>query len=82
MQLNQNTKRMEYEGAVLQKVTCMSDLPHGGQVVIDEETFDGIKSGLAALRQRVASRPNLSALAPSCRCLVLSCLTCLQLHDC
>ena len=68
LQLNQNTKRMEYEGAVLHQVTCMADLPHGGQILVDEATFDGIKSSLATLRERVAKGPNLASIAANCRC--------------
>ena len=76
-QMNQNTKRMEYEGAVLQQVTSMADLPHGGQIIIDEATFDGIKSSLAVLRERVAKTPNMSAVAGACRS-AAGCL-CLQI---
>ena len=67
LQMNQNTKRMEYEGAVFNTVMAMADLAHGGQIIIDENSFDGVKSSLAQLRSRVSGTPNLDAFLSLCR---------------
>ena len=65
-QLNHNTKRIEYEGSVFNTVMAMAEVAHGGQIILDEASFDGIKSELAHLRARVAAQPNLEDLEPLC----------------
>ena len=65
--MNPNTKRMEYEGSVFNHVMAMADLAHGGQVLIDETSFTGIKSQLSDIRAGVSMRPNLDHLQTVCR---------------
>ena len=67
LQLNHNTKRMEYDGAVLNMVMAMAELAHGGQILMDEASFDPVKSGLVQLRSHVAAGPDLDALHLQCR---------------
>ena len=67
LQMNQNTKRMEYEGSVFNTVMAMAEMAHGGQILVDEASFDGIKSSLAQVRARVSVGPNLENLQGLCR---------------
>jgi hypothetical protein len=43
------TKRREYTGDVLNKVQALGEAPHGGQVLLDPETFKGVYNRLAEL---------------------------------
>ena len=65
--MNQNTKRMEYEGSVFNAVMALAELAHGGQILINEASFDGIKSSLPQLRTRVSTGPSLENLQSMCR---------------
>ena len=67
VQMNQNTKRMEYEGSVFNAVMALAELAHGGQILIDEASFDGIKSSLPQLQARVSTGPSLDNLQGMCR---------------
>ena len=67
LQMNHNTKRMEYDGAVLNTVLAMADLAHGGQILLDEASFEPVKSSLVQLHSRVAASPDLDALQTQCR---------------
>ena len=66
-QVNHNTKRMEYDGAVLNMVMAMADLAHGGQILMDEASFDLVKSGLVQLYSCVEPGPDLAALQDQLR---------------
>ena len=67
MQVNATSKRAEFLGAVTNTVKGLSDMPYGGQVIMDEKTFEGIKLHLADLYDMVPHRPNLDALEQLCR---------------
>ena len=65
--MNQSTKSLQYDGAVLNTVMTMAELAHGGQILIDEASFTTVKAGLVQLRARVAPSPNLAGLHSLCR---------------
>ena len=67
-----NSKRMEYDGPVLNTVMAMAEIAHGGQIIMDEASFGLIKSGLVQLHSRVAASPDYEALQIQCRCGLLS----------
>ena len=71
--MNENSKRMEYDGKVFNTAMAMADLTHGGQIILDGSTFDGIKFSLAHLRTRVAAQPRLQDLEPLCGCALFVC---------
>ena len=66
LQATHGTKR-KYEGAVYDSVMALAELAHGGQVIMDEATHEGIKPLLVQLRSRVAPGPDLAALQDQCR---------------
>ena len=80
LQMNQTTKAVEYDGAVLNTVTAMAELAHGGQILMDQDSFKPIKSGLVQLRARTGPGPNLAALHRQCRHapLLQSCRLCIH----
>lgn len=67
LQMNQSTKSLQYDGAVLNTVMAMAELAHGGQILIDEASFTTVKASLVQLRARVAPSPNLAGLHSLCR---------------
>ena len=62
------TKRTEFEGAVWLTAKALADMPHGGQIIMDEKSFDGIKLQLADLYETVPHSPNYEAMETNCRC--------------
>lgn len=66
--MNATTKRVEYQGQVMNTVKALADMPHGGQVIMDEKSFDGIKLRLADLCEMVPHSPNYEGMEVNCRC--------------
>ena len=66
-QVNTSAKRVAYSGAAHNMVMALAELAHGGQILMDEASFDGIKGQLLQLRSEVASGPDLDALQVQCR---------------
>ncbi|KAK9800253.1 hypothetical protein WJX73_007523 [Symbiochloris irregularis] len=65
--VNATTKRVEYQGQVMNTVKALADMPHGGQVIMDEKCFDGIKLRLADLCEMVPHSPNYEGMEVNCR---------------
>ena len=61
-QVNETSKRSEYQGEVMTVASGMADLPFGGQILMDDKTFDGVKTSLADLVEKIPRRPNWDAL--------------------
>ncbi|GAX75845.1 hypothetical protein CEUSTIGMA_g3288.t1 [Chlamydomonas eustigma] len=55
MQLHPVTHRVEYFGQVTRRAQAVSELPSGGQILIDSETFKGINAQLNRLSTVVTS---------------------------
>ena len=49
---------LEYHGSVLETVTALISVLHGGQICIDSNTFHGINSRLPDLADAVPESPN------------------------
>ena len=64
---SQTNRRVAYDGAVLNTVMAMTDLAHGGQILIDESSYNSIKSELVQLRSVVPPGASLSILQAQCR---------------
>lgn len=48
-------------------VKALADMPHGGQVIMDEKSFDGIKLRLADLCEMIPHSPNYEGMEVNCR---------------
>ena len=68
VQVNEISQRQEYKGQVFDRALAIQGIIHGGQIMIDCNTFNGINTSLSGLagelkqhagpsRQRHASRP-------------------------
>ena len=64
---SQTNRRLTYDGAVLNTVMAMTDLAHGGQILMDEASYNNIKSELVQLRSVVPPGASLSILQAQCR---------------
>eukprot|EP00891_Asterochloris_glomerata_P003362 jgi/Astpho2/3362/Aster-04706 len=60
--INSNNSRMEYEGNFVGVLQALSDVPAGGQIIMDSQTFSSINSTLTELLQRVPKHPDYAAL--------------------
>lgn len=67
LQVNQTSKQTEYHGAVLRTVKALADVPHGGQILMDAKTFEGIKLLLDDLYQSISHGPDIAAMQENCR---------------
>ena len=58
---------MEYYGQVTRRAQAVSELPSGGQVLMDSETFEGINSHLNRLFREIAAAvgPRRAAGSPA-----------------
>lgn len=76
VQIHKITHRVEYYGDVTNRAQALSDLPSGGQVLIDQESFKGIngqlnqlgaclQSSLQGASSTPRQRANRSAMAPN-----------------
>ena len=65
-QVSQGGKRTAYNGAAHNMVMAMAELAHGGMILMDEASFDGIKAQLIQLRAAVASGLDMDALQVRC----------------
>ncbi|MCJ1427722.1 hypothetical protein MMC29_005627 [Sticta canariensis] len=70
--INATSKCAEFLGSVTNTVKALSDMPHGGQVIMDEKTFEGVKLALADLYDMVPHGPSLEMLQQQCRCNTVS----------
>ena len=68
LQVNETSKRSEYQGEVMALASWLGELPHGGQILMEDRTFDGIKVHLAELHEKIPHRPDWPALQVACRC--------------
>lgn len=74
LQVNDTSKRVEYQGSVMKFVKCMADMPSGGQILMDAASFEGIKLRLDDLYQSISHGPDLTALQQKSRCASSSCM--------
>ena len=61
-QMDNNSKRRDYRGKVRTMAQALSDTPHGGQIIIDSQTFDGVKTSLPELLAAVPASPDYREL--------------------
>ena len=66
--MDDNSKRRDYRGKVRTMAQALSDTPHGGQVIIDSETFDGVKTSLPELLAAVPASPDYRELQEQAKC--------------
>ena len=64
VQTNENSRRQEYRGPVLDKVMALLNAIHGGQIMVDCEAFHGINSCLSSIAKQLPNGPNLNVLMP------------------
>ena len=62
-QMNNISKRKEYSGRVRERVQALSECCHGGQIIIDAATSEGISACMSDLVAKVPSAPDFSAIA-------------------
>ena len=62
-QVNEVSKAREYTGRVVELARAQSSLPHGGQILVDQATLEGIKPHLAELLTSLHDPPGSSPLA-------------------
>ena len=60
--MDDNSKRRDYRGKVRTMAQALSDTPHGGQIIIDSQTFDGVKLSLPELLAAVPASPDYREL--------------------
>lgn len=87
LQVNATSKRVEFLGTVMNTVKALSDMPHGGQIIMDEKSFEGVKLSLADLYDMVPHGPSLELLQQQCRCVlpvqpIVFCMHTMQLCFC
>lgn len=63
LQINDNSQRREYRGAVYDRVMNIQNVIHGGQIMADCNAFHGINSCLAEIARTVPVHPDLFKLA-------------------
>lgn len=69
------TRRLVYQGPLVQLVEAMVGMIHGGQIIMDSATFTAISLALSEIGGRVPSKPDYVALnaqqkyALACRCI-------------
>ena len=63
LQMNEISKRKEYSGRVRERVQALSECCHGGQIILDAATFEGISACMTDLVAKVPSVPDFSAIA-------------------
>ena len=79
LQVNPKTGAMEYRGAVAQRCWALASVTHGGQIICDPPTLEGIHGQLADLRKcctsplqstspRYAEHHGLPSDMPACLC--------------
>ena len=73
MKVNEISKRKEYCGKVRERVQALSEACHGGQIIIDAPTFEGITNCMADLVSKVPLEPNFSAISEYVRSASLLC---------
>lgn len=62
-QVNEISKRKEYGGKVRERVQALSESCHGGQIIIDAATFEGITNCMTDLMTKVPIEPDFAAIA-------------------
>ena len=72
VQQNNTSKAVEYKGKVAELVKGMLDIPHGGQIIMDGRTFQGIKGELSTLATMTSAHPDYDAIDRQCRCAAIS----------
>ena len=62
VQTNESSQMREYHGSVFDTVMAVVNVLHGGQVVVDCNTFHGINARLVELAKAVPQSPNYELL--------------------
>ena len=63
VKVNEISKRKEYGGKVRERVQALSEACHGGQIIIDAPTFEGITNCMADLVSKVPLMPSFSVIS-------------------
>ena len=71
LQVNEISKRKEYGGEVRKRVQALSEACHGGQIIIDAATFEGVTNCMTDLVSKIPIEPDFSAIADYARCVCL-----------
>ena len=64
LQKNQSSQALEYHGPLRQRVGALVDTLHGGQIVVDSNTFQQVHICLPELGRVVPATPSYSLLQP------------------
>lgn len=67
VQVNEISKRKEYRGKVRERVQALSEACHGGQIIIDAPTFEGITNCMTDLSNKVPLEPDFAAISEYAR---------------
>ena len=58
-----HTRRLVYQGPLVQLIEAMVGVSHGGQIIMDSATFTAISPNLNEIGLRVPTKPDYAALA-------------------
>ena len=72
LQINEISKRREYGGKVRDRVLGLAEACHGGQVIIDSPTFEGITNSMVDIISRIPHEPDFASIAEHARWVLLS----------
>lgn len=78
LQVNPVTRAREYEGPTADLAKALSSCPHGGQILVDQATLDGVKPHLAELARTQRAQGSRQAW---CAFALRRCLCCCVLCD-
>ncbi|KAL0031937.1 hypothetical protein WJX79_006910 [Trebouxia sp. C0005] len=67
IKVNEISKRKEYGGKVRERVQALSEACHGGQIIIDAPTFEGITNCMADLSNKIPVEPDFAAISEYAR---------------
>lgn len=67
MQMNEVSKRREYNGKVRDRVLALAEACYGGQVIIDSATFEGITNSMVDIVNRIPHEPDFANIAEHAR---------------
>ena len=63
VQVNEISKRKEYAGKVRERVQALSEACHGGQIIIDAATFEGVTNCMTDLVSKIPIEPDFSLIS-------------------
>ena len=57
-----HTRRLVYQGPLVQLIDALVGVSHGGQIIMESATFTAISPNLNEIASRVPSKPDYAAL--------------------